>query len=882
MAACTLVACILWCLEPWQRPEFLRNLPDAILLSTACLGILALAVMTGLRVNTARRWRWMMVLGVCGFALLGSMRMFFGSLALSNLENQIHKNRSSLWVTSEIPPKSISEKLVGIFESVRLGVPDWLSKHVRQQRQSAMAPTPESLIASSRLPLRRALADSMVRNNSHAELLLEYWKYYFPAIIGADVKLEIRREWMIRLHAMRQDVSLGDHSHQAAIFCMALIVLTDPPEFEKWRIPVRDAMLGWGKPSVSLAWMRTIDTLLALDPPESWIGLTKPLTANHDLFRSAMAVPVRGIAGHIEALSREFEFFEGLNDFDHAAEFWSGAGASLDAWPAIFGKSETAKIRNWQRDIAFQRLVDSRKKNYAGLCDSRASAWLKFTPEQQQQLTATAADRARQTCKEIAAASGSANGTVLANLSSIRQIHPYLTKDQQTEISRLLIPVMLRPDLFHETRSSRFIRFDNDWVKWLWKIQPLMTADEQKILQTALKPLMGNLNSNEPTSAILLCLDAWSDMPTLSPEMWLAQVWPSRSEWRIVPRNTPRESLDPFADAPLPVPPLADSVVKTLATHLDAAYSTGNEMTFAQTLNLDLKGDDPSPRPSRVITYTYFNYREIKNWQSYGLLSSHSLAELLEMRLYLRGLRVIDKNGLRALKKLMKNDRDLYWWWSILNRSGNLVNPWNDAEADPQEVVRWLGQPNLMLLPGMLNCIEKFPTDAAIIRAICDELRRRAQTASIEKKTEIFGTLFRLSRGLPRDERLAMRRDFLTAYHTKRFKSSWYDENLYDYGPPLTYIGGGLGIPWEDDELSAELSWRSNIERQVHLCPLMKIELSANDVFSFLEFGSDRKWEFDSWKEKTTTMPRLSAPFEPTPWQRARELHLRRPDLDIK
>lgn len=828
------------------------------------------------------RWRWVLTVAVCALALFAGMRPIRDQLALSKMERQLDREIAGNGDLNQESRKPISAYLVDALESSKLGAPAWLTA-MAEHRNDEVPPSADQLIASSSWKIRRKMAESIIQDDKRAEFLMQHWKDYFPAIIGADVTLEHRREWISDLDTLRMDASLTRTPRQAAVFSMALVILTDPPEFETWRVPVRDAMLGWPELlRIEVTWMRTLDTLLAMDPPESWVALAQPLAASHDPFRYAMAVPVRGLAGHIDALSREFEFFESSKNPENAYDLWYGAGASLEAWPDALGKSEVAKIQDWRRDVLFRWLMDQSKISGSELIHSGNFAPVEFTPEQQSQLAVAAADLARLASEEIDSEDGRTRLRNARRIRLIREICHYLTNAKQAEVGRLLIPVMLRPDFFARSRSIKFIHFDPDWVKLLWKIQPLMSVDERRTLQTRLAPIMGRLSYSDPSSSALLCMDAWSDMPALSPEKWLANAWHFRFGWRIVPRNTPRESLDPFADGPLPVPPVSDSVAKTLATHLDAAFSTGDPKTFTKTFNDRLNGGDPSAPISQWLTHK--SYSEIRNWQSFGGLASHSLAERLEMALYRCGLRELNGAGLPALKALVRNDQDYYWWWSVFNRPGNMTAPWSEAGMDPQEAGRWIGhEEHVGILESMLMCMKKFPPDAAIVRAMWDELRQRSQNVSIENQPPIYGALFLLSRWLPREERLAMRRDFLAACRRIGFKSSVYSDNFFDSaGSSLCCLGGGLGIPWEEDELSAALSWRSNFERQMHLYPAMPIELYANDVFSLLALGSYREPRSSQWPQKPTALPRLSVPFEPTPWQRARELHLCRPDLDRK
>lgn len=886
-----LVPGLLWCVEPWQRPGFPHVIPDAILLSLASVGLLGLALVIAGRRKTTRRWRWVLAVCVCGFALLGGARLLCGKLALSTLESRVDQ-------IIALPPGSvsfpdqrrnpISSRLVDALKWLGLGVPDWLSKHA-EYRSDMPPPKPEQLIAPSRWPLRRAMADSMVTNDTRARFLMQHWKDYFPAIIGADVSLEHRREWMSLLKTLREDDSLTASSRQAAVFCMALVILTDPPEFENWRVPVRDAMLGGREPlppRTEDVWMRTIDTLLAMDPPESWVALTEPLTANPDHLPYAMQVPVRGLAGNFDALSREFELFESRNQTEHGFALWLGAGASLEAWPDAFEKSEAARIRHWRRDVLFRWLMDHSRGTRKELAETKGRALLEFTPEQQQQLATSAGEWARLACGEVESSVESAKLTDSRPLMLVRLLCPYLTDHQQSEIRRLLIPVMLRPELFQRKGPIKSVRFDPDWVEWLWKIQPLMNADQRKTLQTGLAPFMGNLFPSEPSSAVLLCLDAWSDMPALSAEKWLALASHFKPGWKIVPRNNPREPFDPLGDGPLPIPPLDEHAVETLARHLDAAFSTRNKKKFSETLDLGLNEGDSTAPPSTVISHC--SYNQVGRWQSSGILGLHPVAELFKMELYLKGLSELDDGGLRTIKEFARNGRDPFHWGWWLRRAGNFDSPWSDVLRDPQmaaqETVRLIEQSYYDSLTGLLFSVEKSPPDAAVVRAIWDALRRKSQSASIEHKTKIFGVLFRMSHLLPRDERLAMRRDFLTGFHAKEISAlDFTDDDSWGVPwDPLLYSGGGMGIPWEDDELSAALSLSSNLGRLTRFYPAELTDMHSNSTFRFLALGVLPRHKINprSGHAEFIKMRPLTAPFEPTPWQRARELHLHRPDLD--
>ena len=889
---CILIVAILWCLETWQRPGISKRVPDWVLFMLVSFGVLGGALRLGFVRKSAARWWMAFAFCVCGFALLAGMRPLCGKLTLYHLESRIDQQISNPGPSLEAPRKPISARLVGTLEWLRLGVPNWLAEHAARPNAVRSRSLPESLIASSRLPLRRAAADSMLSNHKRSKFLMEHWKDYFPAIIGADVRLEHRRDWMWHLNALREDDSLTSTSRQAAVFCMALVILTDPPELEEWRIPVRDAMLGWRKPlapSITDEWMRTIDTLLALDPPELWVGLTAPLTTNHDQFRYAMRVPVRGLAGNFDALMREFELMESRNQTEHGFALWQGAGASLEHWPDQVEELQVTQIQNWRRDVLFRWLMDHSRGTRRELTETKGRVLLELTPQQQDQLAASAAEWARMAVEEVNSAGENASLSDSRPLKILLLIHPYLKDRQRLDIQRLLIPVMLRPELFRKSRFSS-TSFDSNWVEWLWKIQPQMSADERRFLNHRLVPSMEKLYLEAESSAFLLCLDAWSDTPALTPEAWLAMAWQCRRGWKIVPRSTPREQLDPSGDGPLPAPALPDHVVLSLGRYLDAAYSSGDHKIFVKSLERDLIGSrQTTPHPSSLA---FRCFQSICNWRASEGCASNSIADMLKMELSMRGLCKLDDHGLRTLKELAGNAELPSRWIEGFYQSDLQTVLWGDINRDPQtavnEVLESLGHESGSLLLGCLIAfVEKSAPDTVVVRSIWDSLRQRSQIAPIKHKTEIFGALFRLSHLIPLDERLAMRRDVLTFRAIGLWPFSDNDGMGHFSGgvwspSALLFPGGGLGIPWEDDELSALYSWRTDFRRQVHRETYLPSVWRPNDGFHFLARGSFPQHGYSPWEPSPIAMQPPTAPFEATPWQRARELHLRRPDLDVR
>ena len=199
------------------------------------------------------------------------------------------------------------------------------------------------------------------------------------------------------------------------------------------------------------------------------------------------------------------------------------------------------------------------------------------------------------------------------------------------------------------------------------------------------------------------------------------------------------------------------------------------------------------------------------------------------------------------------------------------------------------------LLSDLILAIERNPPDEEVIQAVWDALKVRSYAG--ENRHEVFGALFRLSHLVSENERSSMRREYMDLITARtmgidadnwryRRTALYYlmisgasEPSATGYDPnPLAHPGGGNGIPWEDDELSARFSWKTMVNRQLYRDPMLDPSSRGREVFAQLVHGFDGEYQITAWKRP----PRISAPFPRTPWQKARALHQRRPDLEFK
>jgi hypothetical protein len=199
---------------------------------------------------------------------------------------------------------------------------------------------------------------------------------------------------------------------------------------------------------------------------------------------------------------------------------------------------------------------------------------------------------------------------------------------------------------------------------------------------------------------------------------------------------------------------------------------------------------------------------------------------------------------------------------------------------------------------SLILTIERSSPDDEVIRAGWDALRARSYDG--ENRPEVFGALFRLSLRVPESERIAMRREHMdtnpgwrillptndlgyhstVAYYVSISRASpnypmGYDPNA------LAHPGGGIGIAWENDALFARTSWRTAVDRQLYSDPMVETSSHRHELFAYLAHGADLDNQIARWNHPYRHPP-LTAPFPPTPSQKARALHGRRPDLEYR
>jgi hypothetical protein len=348
--------------------------------------------------------------------------------------------------------------------------------------------------------------------------------------------------------------------------------------------------------------------------------------------------------------------------------------------------------------------------------------------------------------------------------------------------------------------------------------------------------------------------------------------------------------------AVLSVPEFSEEDIDSLASHLGFALQPQADKTFEKILaeRLQVK--------SGVMTNSMFIGRMRMRMKHLGMHSGANpewLRKVLKTELAEMGLCPIHGEITDFLMDRARSRK--------FSRGAFLYQPemsdrfWSEVLKNPQraahEVGECFGQTfNDEILNSLILAIERSSPGDEVIRAVWDALRARSYDG--ENRRKVFGALFRISHRVEEGERWAMRRDYVDASH-----GGWIPDDQQDAGyhstvahyvsissaspimshdpNPLAYPGGGIGIPWEDDALSAGESWRTMVDRQLYRQPVVNASFYRSEVFAYLSQGFDTDNQIGGWNQPRRDFP-LVSPFPHTPWQRARALYGKLPDLDFR
>ncbi|MCU0780083.1 MAG: hypothetical protein MUF04_03150 [Akkermansiaceae bacterium] len=895
---------LLWAVESWQRPHRLAGVREEWWLAAACAGAAVGLLGGGWRMR--RRRRWLLLLPAAGFALfLPAAR----EVAAANAVRQLIEG----FTTDDSRPPSK-------FEKTREALRDWLdekqwpSRWLGQEQDGRnwkeQLSWASHRLEASRPDLRRRFAlaamhqDGPVRING--QLAVAHWRWLFPAVTGQDVMLTQRQRLWDELRKLHDDAQARPDSRMAAALWLGLIALSDPEAFAEWRPLARDALLLWHDPpyeDIGDVWMRALDLLLAFDSDAEQARLTAPLAARPAWLRRAVRERVRGVRPHLDAALAEIRRADAAGEHDAALALWAdvrGFDASLpwdgDDSRVAAGLHEIIAGWLFRDGLAPEIAVTHRRRDYHDNYDYEAGFWEWLAVE-----TADGLDRSLLAPATRARLDKRAT-ELLAWLEEARARHldqhklPPTARTWLPDVDRLLVLRTLSdtPGRDGITRRLGDIMVDLAWIRdgpeppetqllghdgifrRLAEIWPdIRPADRERFNRLARSGLPRSPrlwgryeHVTNFSRSWLVALDTASETPQFRSLECLVACFPYPGQYSFHARND--RPAAPQSDGRLLFPEITGPELAAAIQELVAM------------INAAAKGTGENPWSLEIG-----RLRQAMRRDHLGLPP----AESVRLQLFLAGLigeRELSQQGLpdglhpleqRSL--LRPWDSDLLWQTAVT------------SPAKARALLESLGS-EAEILDGFADYLARSSPDPTVIREVVTWLESATAAPDAKLAFAAHAALLRLATAGLAPGLETIRARFLHAFHTRQpALDEWPVEsyrNLPDqWGPRSRW---SEQVPWADDALAAEFAWSSQIKRETGFRAHAIDEPSHGPVFTYLAANLDftlLSWDYLSvYSLPEATSPVRSVrrrggppalPLEPTPWQRARELHQRRPDL---
>jgi hypothetical protein len=861
-----LPACFWSLLESWQRPIYLLRIDERLLLGAGIGGIL-LAIFAwpeGWRVATWQRRAFAAALGLAAFFTGGHL------VVRENATRDLLRHPTVLQAMGiEVPEPSGSDSWID-------STLEWLDDHgvpvprrniLEQSQPYSIHEEPIwHLLESSRWPVRFEFMQRLMRNEKGTNFLLNDWNTLFPAITGQDVKLKRRTAMLERLEILSNDTAVDATLRDTAIFWQSLIVISDPKSFADERTPIVHRMLANENPPTFRTgdvWMRALGMLLVHDPTDQQISHLGRLAHDPTLLRRALRERIRGIEGHVPALLQDLENEESYGAHQSAMAIWLDLKHLADRLPESPARTT---LQDQLRTILTAWLIEepsilkSRFINHGGPTSISVVDVMMEMPED---------TRAKLDAHAHALLENPSNASTAKEPS-----HDLRGKIEQALIIR---------NFLDDPRRERLSNKLADWmIDWLWDfpvpseqsssrrfvicghaaIWEDLTADLQTRIGQIIRSHLGEqdgLNASHQHRIIIGILGASRfihDFIKLDEAEWLmlathrspSWYWPYEMQcWWMTQRSFPRHFFSKEA---------VEIVIR--------AYENITKKSL-DSIRLSTKND--------AFVFEKFVFAKVlkrareagaSRDRFLGLFASMGFAAVEDFPEDLPTLLALYPELLAQLLYDPSQARLLHWL------------------DEPQSIrmILDLHQPArywfLRNLPNYLATNR--PTDAVLNEIVAyyhELLTHRKRSMRIEAHRDLF-LMHSMMATLGRDS-----------------ARQWFFNFMMTDRPATTEMT--LHVPWADDALSATFSWHSQILGQVDIAYYAQERQrqtgNSDEVFTMLFSACDVNTEVMSgWYDYpypiTIPVPKSAwlseppnLPLSPTPWQRARDLSKRRPDL---
>ncbi len=873
-----LSAITLWSLEVWLRPRFLHPVADFWLGSAVVVGMVA-AVFGWPGICMRSLW-WRTGLGFSLSAiLLGGGRVVRDEIAVRHLvmHEERHLERWEKFRMRELvtdvwaPLRPVLDRLNdhGVWVPSKRNQGDEMPYHVHNYRL-------ERLLEVCRWNVRSEFLRRMMLDEKHAEFLMRDWHRIFPAVTGQDVTLANRTEIIGWLDQLAVDAGTDGKIRDIATFWMALVVLTDPESFAAWREPVRDRMLASDDPPLHFSgdvWMRALDLLLVYDSEDEVVALTERLTRDSDLMRRALREGVRGMEGHIDLVMAEIERQNARWATRVTTAMWVDLKHLTDRMPDSEIRSQTrARLGNMMvawllGDVSslrerFGERTDHRKLGVEDLV-------IELSAEQQNQLKNFAFENLQKPYR--AHSQSQFDARLPSQIEQALMIRHYLGSDEKASLAEHLSEILMDEDWMADVAPDatlldlpRLFGFAGIWDDLSEESRQRTGKWLRHHLHASLDPrdnsyrhFMGALSQYHAIHhdlgfdeadrlTLKFCFGTYSSTIRQNRGLW----WTLESDVGEPPRFS-QSGIEAF-----------------LGKLEDAVANQKNSIAL-----------DPGENEWVLKTIEFQRLR-----RRFPLLQPRDAAIFL-----LVANNLVAPDGfffhLTECPRFFCGDgRDLTWknawfeafpeWYDDVNYVKAAFEAWNMED--------WSG------VTRFLEHLEGDSSNEAVLNFVKSYFLNLVENGP--EKWRAYRMLLRIEEHF--DD--AMREELRRRFH-KEYRMPGASVASFHLGHDEAALRNRAGlIVWNEDALSAEQGWASHIcgelsFQQVYNSDPPKV-ITPTSTFQYLLHA--REVAYWAWginyyiidsvvpnSARLAEPPEL--PFEPTPWQQARELHLRRPDLQF-
>ena len=887
-----------WAVEVWLRQEWMFRVNENHLLAAGITGLLAGFTLVGVSRGVRRKRIILRSLVGCGLAF-AAIFGFAHSSSVGALWEQTKDGKSNFYESGpwylglqERWDEFVVRKFYG--KSVH---PTWRRYNYRDEEFN-------QLVETSRWRVKKAFILRIAKDEDKALLAISNWHWLLPAIIGQDVTLVRRQELLHEFSQLSRREDLPGPCRDAMLLWMGLIFLTDHEAFAEHRVGIRDSMLAREAPAFAMTgdvWMRVLNALLAFDLPGTRAGLVSRYAYNPEMLRRAVRESLRGIEQQAEAVMAEITRLDQLDRPSEATALWLDLlHLQNQPMPQVVSTSLQQIITHWLLEASPRvRARFSLPKEASQIHQVSGEDFKIALPEEAQALLV---EHAEALIRQLATGANwipTEEQTLPVEVEHLLMIGQFLDDGRRKSIANALAPHLdeqllrlLNHDLPEKLRTNGidetavvFLRIWND-------MDESVRARTREIIRQIcgmdpdLREFKEHMSGSLRTEFFFRAWDTCPTQPLGDLERFLAQAlsryrggWLDRRWWgRFGTNNGFR--------------PCSSDKLERLMSFLVQAWNF--ELPMRLQIGQGTEGFIHWRHIVGRLARWEFTLREMD--------AVHDIKKHIQFHLVRK--RVLGTEFLpEGWQEIVASTTEAWQVdWPYLDEAF-----WGPQLATPALAKSMLGRfndRNDSPLTPVVEFLARHPPEPEIRRTIWEHFDRWFTSGERWQKVTAARAMIKLMGWLEPEGRAVFRQRLDRFFvEIRPSLSEWSHTMMLTMNPehnfPREYAISedqcrSEWIPWEEDALSARLSWSSQIHHELHMLPHDWKIYPDDGLFRYLHSHIDACWAspwlglaFDPAapgepvpaRARRGVPPEL--PFARTPWQRARELHLKRPDLEF-